>query len=155
MLKSILSDSFTGKSLSTGCPTGEELELTTNTHAMVKGMFYSASRSAAGTTTIVTPKLSAGLSVTDLVMEQDKAANAVLTVQFTDGTNTVPLMVLHTIDAPLTIAIPFAGRIIGWRDARIDMVTVGDANANVLIGFYRIPHEFALPYSEWLAERTG
>ena len=43
---------------------------------------------------------------------------------FTDGVETINIIVADSTNAPINLAIPFAGRWQGWRDARIDLITV-------------------------------
>jgi len=73
-------------------------------------------------------------------------------VRFTDGTNTVSLYgPASQVDFPVQIAHGFVGRCQGWRDARIDVVTVGTADATVTICYTKIPT--SLPFKEWDALR--
>jgi hypothetical protein len=117
--------------------------------------FYSVSRTTAGTTIIVTPKLSAGIVITDLIMSQEKISNGSITVRFNDGTNTVIVASASSSDAPVNLAIPFVGKISGWKNAWVELITTATGSANATIGFYRTFPDYTQSYTEWLADRAG
>lgn len=114
---------------------------------MCTGRFKSSTRSSAGTTTVTSPDQGGSIILTDLIISTDKVNGATITVQFTDGTNTVSIFDGVATDAPINLALSFGGRWQGWRDARIDMVTAGALNATVAIGYYK--YKDSLVYAEW------
>jgi hypothetical protein len=155
MLKVALADLADGKVMFSEEASNGECVLVTEPFARVNSMFYSASRSTLGITTIVTPKLGASIVLTDLIISYEKVASAALTLRFNDGTRSVDLASVTTTDAPANIAIPFSGRIKGWKDAWVEMETTKNGAAFVMIGFYYVNASHTLAYTEWLAERQG
>lgn len=155
MIKSVITDLRDGHAVQIEKSTRGECVLVTEPYPRVYSGFYSASRTTTGTTVIVSPKLDAGLIITDLIMSQEKAGGAILTVRFNDGTNSVILAAVNTVDAPAFFAIPFVGKIAGWKNAWIEMSTAANAYAYVTIGFYRTFPEHTQSYYEWLADRAG
>jgi hypothetical protein len=111
------------------------------------GVFKSATRTEAGTTIIATPRLNQSILLTDLLISGEKQAGSTVTVRFTDGTYTVDIFVASQVDAPPQIAIPLSGRWQGWKNARLEVVTSGAADATVAIGYMKVPT--GLPYEEW------
>lgn len=115
------------------------------------GTFKSATRTADGTSTITEPTPGGSLAITDLIVTGEKQANSSVEVRFTDGTNFVTIYLASQVDAPANTAIGFQGRWQGWQDARIDMITVGTADATVAIGYIKLPSSLA--FAEWDALR--
>ncbi len=111
------------------------------------GTFKSVTRTTAGTTTVTSADSNGSLLVTDIVVTGEKQAGSTVEVRFDDGTNNVPIILASQVDVPVSVAISFTGRVQGWRDARIDVITVGTADATVLVCYTKIPT--GLPYAEW------
>jgi len=155
MLKAVLTDLEDGQAMFSEEASNGQRVLVVEPYQRVYNAFYSVTRTTTGVTTIVTPKLGAGIILTDLMISYEKVASGVLTVRFNDGTTTADLMSVTTTDAPANIAIPFAGKIKGWKDARVDMETTKNGSAFVMIGFYRSDPGHTMSYTEWLAERVG
>ena len=158
MIKMGLVDFLTKKSLAVSNCAENEKCLVTSTVAKAIGHFFAVTRTSAGTTAICTPTGSGGIVLTDLIITSDKVNAATVTVQFTDGVNTVVIATAHVTDAPCNIAIPIAGRWEGWQGARIDVVTVGVVTVGVVkttvsCGYYKISENVAVPYAEWNARR--
>jgi hypothetical protein len=152
MIKVELIDGKTSKVLHTYEGIDGEPVLVTSTHAQHYGKFKAAQRTSAGTTVIVTPNGKDTLCLTDLILTTDKV-NGSVTIQFTDGVNTVIIVAANTADAPCNIAIPLQGNWTGWQGSRIEMVTVGSVLATVSLGYYKIPADKALPFAAWDALR--
>ena len=89
--------------------------------------------------------------LTDLIISADKVNSGSITLQFTDGTETVVIYKGITTDAPINISLAVAGRFRGWADARIDLVTVGAVDANVTLGYLSLSQ--SLTYSVWNSAR--
>lgn len=159
MINIQLVDSITGKIYHTFDPFGDlnpeasqdEIFLGVCDPVLAHGTFQSATRTTAGTTTVVTPLDNGSLIVNDLVISGERQASSDVTVQFTDGTNTAVLFLASQVDAPPNIAHSFKGRVQGWQDARLDMITSGAGDATVLICYTKVPN--GLPYAEWNALR--
>lgn len=114
--------------------------------------FKTATRATAGTTVIVQPRSGDAIALTDLVIAAGKK-DATLVIRFTDGTNTVNILSMPLVDTTIVLAIPFQGRWMGWRDARIEMVTDDIFDATVTCGYLRVDSKHTLSYAEWDAAR--
>jgi hypothetical protein len=128
-----------------------EAYLTTVTPQDLHSTFKSATRTTAGTTTVVTPPSNGSIIVNDVLISGEKQAGSTIEVRFTDGANNVTLFLASQVDVPASFAHSFKGRVQGWKDARIEMVTVGTADATVTIVYSKVRD--ALPYAEWDALR--
>jgi hypothetical protein len=126
--------------------------LMTTTPDKEHSYFKSATRTTDGTTIIVQPRSGEAISLTDLLISAAKVAGN-LTIRFTDGTETVNLFIVPLTDAPVSFGVPFAGKWMGWRDARLEMVTSINGNAIVAVGYLKVPSEHTLSYAEWDAQR--
>lgn len=102
------------------------------------GTFSSTTRTSAGTSTITSPIAGGAIVLSDIIISTDKVNNATLTVQFTDGSNTVSIFAGTATDAPINLALGLQGNWLGWADARIDMITTNALNATVAIGYFKI-----------------
>ena len=130
----------------TGLPT-----LVVLSPGLAHGRFKAATRTVAGTTTIVTPEPGGSIILTDLLISSQKFSLGAVKVQFTDGTDTVVIFDIDVTDAPVAVALPFNGRWEGWQDAQVDMVTTLDPAATVSIGYIHISS--SLTFAEWDALR--
>lgn len=115
------------------------------------GYFTSVNRTSAGTSIVTSPASDGSMMITDLIISSDRKNSASVTVQFTDGIETVTIFSSDVTDAPANIALSMAGRWQGWRNARVEVVTVGTVNATVALGYTKVP--FGLIYAEWDANR--
>jgi hypothetical protein len=115
------------------------------------GHWKVAQRTTAGTTIIAAPELGGSLALTDIIVSTDKTAGSSLTLQFTDGSNTEVLAVFDSVNAPVAVSITVGGRLQGWEDARLEMVTVGTVTANVTLGYIKSP--IGENYALWDAKR--
>ena len=130
---------------------GDEVVLTVANSNQAHGAFAAANRSSAGTTIITAPNDEGSLILTDLIVGADRVNGATVTVQFTDGTDTVVIYATDVTDAPANIGVSFGGRWQGWKDARVELVTVNAVNATVSLGYIKVPQ--GLPYAEWDSRR--
>ena len=117
------------------------------------GTFASGTHAAAGTTAIVTPLGGGSVIITDILVTSEKKQNGTITVRFTDGTNTVNMLGFNVNDAPAQLSVNLAGRFPGWKDARVEMVTVEDFDATVTIGYLKVVAKYSLSYNDWDALR--
>jgi hypothetical protein len=151
MIKAEIIGGGSGKAASiVETPWGSVLE--TISPDKVYSCFKSSLRIAAGTTTVVQPKSGEAIALTDLLISAEKAAGN-LDIRFTDGTNVVRIFAIALTDAPASFGVPLNGRWMGWRDARIDMITDAAFNAVVAVGYTKIPSQYTLSYAEWNALR--
>ena len=116
------------------------------------GRFKSASSTTATTTIITAPKPDGSLQLTDLVVSSAKSNNATVTIQFTDGAETVKICVFE-ITTQLNEAMSFAGLWQGWKDARLEMVTSSVAPATVAAGYIKHAPAHTLEFAAWDAQR--
>jgi hypothetical protein len=130
MIKCNLIDLDTSKALDTMDTARGDIVLGISTEGASHGVFKTATRSTAGT----------------------KKAGTLI-VQFADGANTVIIATFYLTDAPLAVAIPFAGRWQGWQSARLEMVTSIVANVTVTLGYYKVDKPGSLSYDDWSAIR--
>ncbi len=153
MLRTILTDIKTGISLHTNQGLTSEPILIVGTFGEQHGTYAAVTRTGAGTTTIIAAHGSDAIVLTDLILTSDKVQSATITINITDGVNTVVVIGAEVTDAPCNIAIPFAGRWMSWQGARVDMVTVNAVSATLALGYYRVPEDKALPFAAWNALR--
>ena len=128
--------------------------LTSTSLDKIFGTFKASTRATAGTTIIVQPSSGESIVLTDLIVTAEKrGGGGILTVRFTDGTNTVNIAVVNIVDAPANFAIPFAGKWQGWLDARIEMVTDQNFATTVSCGYRKVSSKYTFLYAEWDAQR--
>ena len=157
-LSVILVDAASGKSLETASAeeapqkiTGIGKTLITASIGVIAGTFKAATRTTAGTTQITVPDPGGSIIVTWIAISGEKQPGSSVEVRFTDGVDTVTIMLISQVDAPPNLAIPFPSRVQGWKNARIDMITSGTGDATVSIGYIKIPS--GIPFPEWDALR--
>lgn len=110
--------------------------------------FKAVQRSSAGTSVVAEAPLNGGLIITDLVLTADRVNGATTTLTLTDGTNSVNIFGPAVLtDAPITFSANFGGRVRGWRDARLDLITTGAVSCAVTVGYVKTPT--ALNYAAW------
>ena len=152
MLKSSLVDSASGKELYI-CSCADKKALITQSHAQVAGVFKAKTLTAAGTVIVSEPDSGGCIVLTDIILTSDKTQSSVVTVQFTDGTETIPIVEADITDAPINIATSFAGYWRGWRNARLELVITGGLNptATLAAGYFKLKD--SLLYSDWDSHR--
>ena len=119
----------------------------------LQGVFRTSSITTPTTTTVVSAPALGSLLLTDVVISADKVNNTTLTVQFTDGVDTAIIIAPDTINEAVNLSWSPAGRIQGWQDARIDVVTggAGTPAVTILLGYIKMP--IGVPFAEWDALR--
>jgi len=127
--------------------------LVTTTHGEHDGHFASVTLESAGTQTIVEAKDKEGIVLTDLLISGEKVNGGSISVQFTDGVKRVSIFIANVTDAPVSIAIPFRGKWAGWQACDIKVVTIGNIDGSVSVGYFRTPEEKTMAYAEWDARR--
>lgn len=135
-------------------PRGTEELLVIEDYVTAFSVFKAVTRTTAGTTIIVTPPAGGSLSITDIILSATKASGATVTLQFEDDTNTEVITTVALTNVPVTFTIPVKGRLQGWRDARLELVTAtssAQTTAFITTGYMRLPN--GLEYSEWNALR--
>ena len=152
MIKSSLIDSGTGQELYIAEQNGNKI-LISQTHAQVAGKFKAKTLEAAGTVIVAEPDKGGCIVLTDLILTSDKTEGSAITVQFTCGTNTIPIIVADMTDAPVNLGTSLAGKWEGWRNARLELVITGGQGptATLAAGYYKL--EDSLQYDDWDAQR--
>jgi hypothetical protein len=113
-----------------------------------------AAASGVHTETIVTPDGDGSLRLTDLLLSFEKKNLAEVTVRFSDGSNTELIWFLDMTDAPVSVAIPFAGNWWGWKSAYVEVNVAGAGlDGSVAIGYIKYDAANSLSYSDWNARR--
>lgn len=133
---------------------GAHTHLVVEDHSRVATQFRANALTTAGTAIVVTPPEGTAIVVTDISYSADKVNGGSLRIEFTDGSNAVILKKAIVTDAPVDGHIAYAGRALGWQDARIDMVNVGtNLNSDVTVFYYFIRGEGVLSFTDWDAQR--
>jgi hypothetical protein len=121
------------------------------TPALVHASFKSVTRTTAGTTIVTAPNLGGAIIISDIVVTSDKTNATNVTVRFTDGTNTINLLVGDSTNNSINLAIAFAGKVQGWKNARLEVVTTGNVTATVTCVYYKTKK--SLDFQDWNARR--
>jgi len=125
----------------------DEPVLVTMTPAQAHGRFKAATLTSANTSIIVQPRPGLSILVTDIIVSGEKQASSDITVQFTDGSDTVIMVVVDQVDSSPNLSMNLTSYFSGWKDARVEMVTSGAGDATVTIGY--IHSKDALTFGEW------
>ena len=129
----------------------EEEILITTAEPQHHGVFKAATSATPETIILAEPNALGAVILTDLIVTTAKKAAGVVTLHFTDDTQTIDLAVFP-VDIAVNIAIGFVGLFRGWRDARFEMVTSGATfDATVTVGYMKVPE--GLTFAEWDALR--
>jgi hypothetical protein len=131
----------------------EARALVITTVPQTHGLFKSVTRATAGTSIVTAPTIGGAIVLTDLIVSTDKKPNSSVTINLTDDAETITIMTLDTDTAPVNIAIPFTGRIAGWKNARLEVTTIDVVSATVTCGF--VKEQTGLSFLEWDAKRNG
>jgi len=153
MIKSVLTESGSGRQYHTSPELSLDPTLLTTNYGRVHGTFASVTLATAGTQTIVEANENEGIVITDLLISGEKVNGGTIAIQFTDAVNIVQIFLATVTDGPVNFAVPFQGRWAGWQACDIKVVTVGNIDGSVAVGYYRTPEEFTLPFAEWDAAR--
>ncbi len=133
---------------------GPHTHLVVEDHSRVATQFRHVPNAGAETTVAVTPPSGTAIVITDIVLGAEKAASGSVTVQFVEGSDTVIVFKVSTVQNPVSLHVPFAGRWRGWRDARIDVVTTGgNDDSDVSVGYYIVRGRSVLSFADWDALR--
>lgn len=151
MLKAIIVDSATGKTVEIlddilGNPT-----IAITDHYACLTRFKSETRTAAGTSTIADPVTDGAILLTDMIISTDRVANSRITIFFDDGVRQVNIYDGYANDAPINLSLGFHGGWKGWKDASLKMTTVAVIKATVAVGYIKIPS--GIEYEVWDAMR--
>lgn len=117
--------------------------------------WQSGINNAAETIDVVTPDVDESIFITDLLITSSKkVANSTIILQFYDGTNTEKIMEIEGASAPIEFSHAFAGGLLGWKDAILQVITDQALMYVVtLIGYVKVSKDLTKTYSEWNADR--
>ena len=119
----------------------------TTTGPQRHGVFKSVTSTTQTTTVIATPDNLGAIVVTDLIITSNKAANGIMTLRFSDGSQNINLAVFP-VDIAINQQLALVGLFRGWQDAQLELVTsVATFDATVTAGYMKVPS--ALPFAEW------
>jgi hypothetical protein len=154
MIKTGLTESKSGKGLHTFNDPSGHPTLVTSDYASLHGTFAEVTLAGAATQTIVEARSNEGIVLTDLIVASEKSAGGKVTIQFTDGVNTINILELTAVNQQVNMSIPFRGNFAGWQACDIKVVTTGvNIDGSATVGYYRTPEETTLPFEEWDANR--
>ncbi len=115
------------------------------------GQFISATYNNE-TATLLSAATNGSLLITDLIVSSRKKIGGIVTVQFTDGVNTVPIVDIAA-DSPIQLSHNFKGRVLGWANADVQVIVSDAFNATVYVGYVRLAKGATLGFKAWDAER--
>jgi len=115
------------------------------------GMFKAVSGTTAATTTVTSPDNDGKIAITDLILSAEKKNTATIELRFTDGSETITVFKAVLTDAPIAVGLSLTGLWRGWKDARLEVVTVQDFIYTVAVGY--IKEKEGLNYADWDARR--
>lgn len=131
---------------------GDEEILITGDYVTAFSTFQSVTRSTGGTTTVVTPRPNGSIAVIDVLVSATKVNSATVSLVFDDDTDSEILFTASTNNQPVSFgAWPVKGRCQGWRDARLDFVTVNSTVAFITVVYMHLP--MGLVFADWDALR--
>ena len=155
MIRAILVDSVTNEALHTEVLYADTFEhlggkinaLITANPLQAHGVFKAVSRVTAGTTTIITPDPSGSVLLTDIMISATKVQASTAELLFDDDTNSETLFKADMTNGEMFYSHSVAGRMQGWRDARLDLTTVNGSDVYITVGYVKL--DKGLVYSEW------
>lgn len=116
---------------------GRHVHLITEDHSRVATKFKSVTHTTAATTTVTKPKPGGAIVVTDFIVSGEKINGGIITVQFNDGANQVPITKSHVTDGPVNLSSSLQGLCLGWKDAFIEVITsTTNQDATVSLWYY-------------------
>ena len=112
------------------------------------GVFRAVQITSATTTIVATASPGGSLLMTDLVVSAKKVAGTTLIVEFDDGVNTEIISDPDSVNQSVNFSWTPFGRIQGWTDAAVKVVTTGaNTVATVTVGYVKLPD--SISFSEW------
>ena len=128
--------------------TGDGTHLIVGTPFLAHGVFNSEVLAGAGTTVVAIPPAGGSLIITDVVISAKKVVGTSIDLRFSDGVTTEVLISPDTVNQSTNFSWVPVGRIQGWRDACVDVVTVGASfEGTVTVGYVKVRK--SLDYIDW------
>ena len=106
-------------------PGNDQSILVVYTPAQAHGHFKAATLTSANTAIIVQPRAGEAIWITDIIISGEKQTMSDITVQMTDGVDTVIMVIVDQVDAAPNLAMNLSAYFKGWKDARVEMITSG------------------------------
>lgn len=155
MLKTSLRQSSTKKEVYMRDPYGTGPMFITETYGSTNGHFKAGGLTNVGSVLVAEPLPEDSIALTDLILTTDKTTGSTVSVEVTDGTNSITLLSASINDAPVHLSIPFRGRWQTWESAGIQLTLSGGVNpkANLAIGYFHVDAAHTLSYADWNARR--
>lgn len=133
--------------------TGQEEVLIVEDYVTAFSTFKTVQPTTVSTTRIATPKASGTVAVTDILLSIRKKTNAIVTLQFNDGTNQEILYSADVTNEALYLTHTVKGRMQGWKDAYLELIISGaNVDTNCTIVYLKLPLS-TLDYTDWDALR--
>jgi len=133
-------------------PQGEPI-LITQSHGSLAGTFATKTFTAANTYNLIAQKGDKGIVLTDMIVTTEKRTSGSVTLNMTDGVNTEVIYSGVCNDAPINLAIAFAGHWAGWRGTYLDIVVAAATVGSVSVGYYRSNRTYTLSRTQWVANK--
>ena len=153
MLKTALADILSGEGLHTHQPfDGDHLLVVSNYHEEHGAFKATSVTTQAQTPIIVTePDNGGAIIITSMLISGRKKNLAVMTVDFTDGTNTEEVFQAELTNEAVNLAAQMVGWK-GWVGARLELTLTGaDTPVTVTMGYTKIPK--GDDFTTWNAKR--
>ena len=125
----------------------DEEVLITTTPMLAHSQFNSVSASTAGTVTLTEAPADGSIILADIVISTEKRNGGSVTIQWNDGIRQILIFRAICTDAPVNQSISFNGRVQGWRDASLEVVTVSTTVNTVFCSYAK--YRDGLPFDEW------
>jgi len=150
MLKTVIANT---NGTSIGAELHDEAEHRKHYHLLTMGMgdahglFKAVSGTTAATTTITSPDNGGNIALLSIMLSAEKKNTGTIELRFTDGTETITVFKAVLTDAPIAFGGAIGTVWRGWKNARLEVVTVQDFIYTVTSGY--VKERSGLPYAEW------
>jgi len=127
---------------------GDEEIIVLTEYLRAYGVMKSVTLTGAGTTTIASPKSGGSILIGDIVVSAKKVAGTTMDIEFDDGADTEIIISPDTVNQSANLAWTPAGRVQGWRDAELKVVTVGsNTDATVTVTYIKLKE--SITFADW------
>ncbi len=120
-------------------------------HGVWKSITWTTTMTA---TAIATPIKGGSIELTDLFFSALKANGSIVTLTFSDGTNTETLITVLLTNEPVRLTHAVQGRMQGWRNAVLYYTVTGaNSDGSITIGYVKHDSDDSEDYSVWNSRR--
>jgi len=150
MLKSVICD-VDGKPV--GVEEHSEAKHANHLHLLTMGMgdahglFKAVSGTTAATTTVTAPSIGGNIALLSIMLSAEKKNTGSIELRFTDDTETITVFKAILTDAPVAFGGAIGTVWRGWKNARLEVVTVQDFIYTVTAGY--VKERDGLNYADW------